>query len=63
MMPLARPCLGAARGALPDKVEKMAKRNGNRELKKPKQLKDKAIGASSVSDLAARRGPTTAARK
>jgi hypothetical protein len=30
----------------------MAKRNGNRELKKPKQNKSKGPGASSVAELA-----------
>lgn len=30
----------------------MAKRNGNRELKKPKQSKPKGQGASSVAELA-----------
>lgn len=30
----------------------MAKRNGNRELKKPKQNKQKGSGASSVAELA-----------
>lgn len=30
----------------------MAKRNGNRELKKPKQNKPKGAGASSVAELA-----------
>lgn len=31
---------------------RMAKRNGNRELKKPKQSKPKGQGASSVAELA-----------
>jgi hypothetical protein len=30
----------------------MAKRNGNREFKKPKQEKAKAAGASSIAELA-----------
>jgi hypothetical protein len=30
----------------------MAKRNGNREMKKPKQNKPKNAGASSVAELA-----------
>lgn len=41
----------------------MAKRNGNRELKKPKQIKDKSTGVTSVSELAARREPKPAGRK
>lgn len=45
------------------KTEPMAKRNGNRELKKPKQVKEKLTGVSSVSDLAARRGPIPGGRK
>jgi hypothetical protein len=46
-----------------NKVEKMAKRNGNRELKKPKQLREKSTGVNSVAELAARRGPTLGGRK
>jgi hypothetical protein len=40
----------------------MAKRNGNRELKKPKQIKGKSTDATSVSELAKRRGPTQGGR-
>ena len=39
----------------------MAKRNGNRELKKPKQNKEKNVGATSVADLA--RAPRPAGGK
>ena len=47
----------AAIGACPaclltQRQEEMAKRNGNRELKKPKQNKPKGSGASSVAELA-----------
>lgn len=45
------------------KVDEMAKRNGNREMKKPKQVKEKPTGINSVSELAARRGPTSGGRK
>jgi hypothetical protein len=41
----------------------MAKRNGNRELKKPKQIKEKSTGANSVSDLAPKRGQASGGRK
>jgi hypothetical protein len=40
----------------------MAKRNGNRELKKPKQNKSKASGASSVAELAKTTRPVTGKR-
>jgi hypothetical protein len=33
-------------------MNRMAKRNGNREMKKPKQNKPKGAGASSVAELA-----------
>lgn len=35
----------------------MAKRNGNREMKKPKQIKDKSSAVNSVSELAGKRAP------
>lgn len=35
----------------------MAKRNGNREMKKPKQIKDKSTAVTSVSELAGKRAP------
>ncbi|HTM78933.1 MAG TPA: hypothetical protein VL133_15065 [Devosia sp.] len=41
----------------------MAKRSGNRELKKPKQVKDKAAGAMTISDLSSKRAPKAAERK
>ena len=41
----------------------MAKRNGNRELKKPKQIKSKDTGARSVSELANQRKPVVGGRK
>jgi hypothetical protein len=41
----------------------MAKRSGNRELKKPKQVKEKLSGVSSMSELAARREPMPGGRK
>lgn len=41
----------------------MAKRNGNRELKKPKQIKGKSTSATSVTDLATRREPKPAGKK
>jgi len=53
----------AAGDASTDKAKKMAKKNGNRELKKPKQIKEKSTGVNSVSELAARRGPISAGRK
>ena len=40
----------------------MAKRNGNRELKKPKQNKSKSQGASSVAELS-RTGKSVAGKK
>ena len=41
----------------------MAKRNGNRELKKPKQNKPKDTGATSVLELANQRKPIAGGRK
>lgn len=41
-----------SRFARQKKASKMAKRNGNRELKKPKQTKAKSSSASSVAELA-----------
>ena len=41
----------------------MAKRNGNRELKKPKQNKSTDKGASSVAELANQRKPLVGGRK
>ncbi len=41
----------------------MAKRNGNRELKKPKQIKTKTEGAMSVSELANTRKPVVGGRR
>lgn len=40
----------------------MGKRN-DRELKKPKQIKEKSGGASSVAELAARSGKPVSGRK
>jgi len=41
----------------------MAKRNGNRELRKPKQNKPKAAAAASVSELSRTARPIVAKRK
>lgn len=41
----------------------MAKRNGNRELKKPKQVKTKPAGAGSVAELANARGASVGGRR
>jgi hypothetical protein len=38
-------------------------RQGNREMKKPKQVKDKPNAAATIADLAAQRGKAPAGKK